>query len=156
MRQYYCTTNLLISVFRVDIQVESDFNCFIEICSCSFLNQLDCFYWFVELTSFNKFYCLSVFLTYFCHYNILLMWSNGNSLPPICAYAQVVRLLVNDFNAHAASSTFYHAHTLFYGISIQVRHFQFSNFTNFIATYFCYFITVRYTRTFWDTCSFFQ
>ena len=53
VRQNQCTTNLLIRVFRVNAQTESNFNSAVKFGSSGFLYQSYCFFRRVEFVSFD-------------------------------------------------------------------------------------------------------
>ena len=111
MWQNYCTTDLLICVTWVNVQVEGDFDRCVEFCSVDFLRQSDRFSQAVQLRCIDLLQCLCVFLTSFCHRDVPLLFHTFDS------------------DAHIARCSGDNPHCCFYIIGVQIRHLVLSDFS---------------------------
>ena len=76
VRQYNCTTYLLVCMTSIYTKTDMSFNCFIEFCNCCFLYKVNGLSWIILNCSVYQLCSLNIFFTSFHDSNLLVVLTN--------------------------------------------------------------------------------
>ena len=78
MGQNQSATNLLIGIFRIYVEVDSQFDGFVKFGCVHLFQDVDCFRHVILFVFINQFGGFRVFLAYFCHLTFPPLWFSGD------------------------------------------------------------------------------